>query len=283
MSESTVPTGTDRVVAADVDGYRRAVRTPMSTPATVGDLASPLYPFVLSHELFERTVAALGAGGAAEGTPVSPVHLSQDVLVSRLVRPGEKVTVSLDVRGARAEARGVRLALRAVVTGEADDLVAELATAVLLAGASRPEAFGEMPAQPAVATPPGPVDETTVEHRLTVATIADYARASGDLNPIHLEPAAAQAAGFPGVIAHGMSVLALVSEEVVERYADGDPARVRGLGCRFSSPVLPDEPLRITLRHGGGAVRFSCATPRGVALKSGWVRLATPDGVTDAA
>jgi acyl dehydratase len=64
------------------------------------------------------------------------------------------------------------------------------------------------------------------------------------------------------VIAHGMSVLALVCEEVVDRYRRR-PDPVRGIGCRFSSPVLPGEPLRTTLRHSGGTVRFSCATPRG--------------------
>jgi hypothetical protein len=76
------------------------------------------------------------------------------------------------------------------------------------------------------------------------------------------------------VIAHGVSVLALVCEEAVDRYAGGDPARVRGVGVRFARPVPPDEPLEIVFQPGeDGVVCFSGKTPQGPALKSGWVVL----------
>jgi acyl dehydratase len=76
------------------------------------------------------------------------------------------------------------------------------------------------------------------------------------------------------VIAHGMSVVALVCEEVVARHAGGDAARVRGVGGRFSTPVVPGEPLDVELGAAGeGVVRFSCRTPRGLAVKNGWVEL----------
>jgi hypothetical protein len=106
--------------ATDVAGYREVVRAPLADAVPADGEASPLHPFVLSTELFDRTVAALCATDDAGPEPARPVHLSQDVLVSRLVRPGERVTVELGVLGARRESRGVRLALRAVVRGETD-------------------------------------------------------------------------------------------------------------------------------------------------------------------
>src|SRR5690625_7012014 len=42
------------------------------------------------------------------------------------------------------------------------------------------------------------------EHELTRDTLVRYAGASGDFNPIHYNDTAAQQAGLPGVIAHGM-------------------------------------------------------------------------------
>ncbi|MGH8881642.1 MAG: MaoC/PaaZ C-terminal domain-containing protein, partial [Stackebrandtia sp.] len=48
-----------------------------------------------------------------------------------------------------------------------------------------------------------------VEFRVTRDDLAAYAQASGDHNPIHLDDAAAQAAGLPGVIAHGMYTMGL--------------------------------------------------------------------------
>jgi len=44
----------------------------------------------------------------------------------------------------------------------------------------------------------------TTEFTVERADLAAYAEASGDHNPIHLDEAAAEAAGLPNVIAHGM-------------------------------------------------------------------------------
>ncbi len=69
--------------------------------------------------------------------------------------------------------------------------------------------------------------------------IAAYARASGDMNPIHLDESFARSVGLPGVIAHGMlqmSMLALVAGK-----AAGGPRRLRRLGCRFAGMVEPGD------------------------------------------
>ena len=67
-----------------------------------------------------------------------------------------------------------------------------------------------------------------------------YAGASGDLNPIHWDPAAAASVGLPGVIAHGMLTMGAAAR-VLTAWA-GDPAAVVEYGTRFSSPVpVPDD------------------------------------------
>lgn len=71
--------------------------------------------------------------------------------------------------------------------------------------------------------------------------IRAYAEASGDRNPIHLDDAAARAAGLPGVIAHGMLGMAQLANFVVA-YA-GDHRRLRRLRCRFSGMVLPGDTI----------------------------------------
>jgi acyl dehydratase len=72
-----------------------------------------------------------------------------------------------------------------------------------------------------------------------------YAEASGDHNPIHTDPAAARAAGLPGVVLHGMCTLAVLWAES-GRLAGRQPARV---SCRFANPVHPGEPLAIRLHR----------------------------------
>ncbi|WP_127571535.1 MaoC/PaaZ C-terminal domain-containing protein [Georgenia faecalis] len=63
-----------------------------------------------------------------------------------------------------------------------------------------------------------------------------YAGASGDVNPIHYNDAAAAAAGLPGVIAHGMATMGLAATALTD-WA-GDPGAVLDYGVRFTRPVL---------------------------------------------
>ncbi len=64
-----------------------------------------------------------------------------------------------------------------------------------------------------------------------------YAEASGDFNPIHLDPEAAAKAGLPGVILHGTCTLAYATSSLVNEVLDGDPARLESLSVRFSRTV----------------------------------------------
>ncbi|WP_256104240.1 MaoC family dehydratase [Streptomyces sp. ODS05-4] len=259
--------------AEAIAAYRAAARPGLPAPASAA--ASPVHTFVLGHTAADRTVRALCAG-----EEFSVVHLGQDIRLTRPVRPGEPVTVTVDTLGARQEARGLRVAIRSRLYGAGDgegaEPFAELVTAALLVGGRGAGPFGSLPAgtpPPAAGAPGEPV---TVTHELTRDSIGAYARASADLNPIHTDDEAARAAGFDTVIAHGMSVVALVVEEVADRYAGGDVTRVRALGGRFSAPVPPGVPLDIALQpdEAGRTVRFTCRTPAGPAVKSGWIEIA---------
>ena len=88
--------------------------------------------------------------------------------------------------------------------------------------------------------------------QVTREQIAAYAEASGDHNPIHLDDAAARAAGLPGVIAHGMLGMAQLANFVVA-YA-GDHRRLRRLRCRFSGMVLPGDVITFRGRVAEEAV-----------------------------
>ncbi len=71
---------------------------------------------------------------------------------------------------------------------------------------------------------------------VTRATLAAYAEASGDQNPIHQDEDFARSVGLPDVIAHGMWTLG-ASGSVVADWA-GDAGRVVELGTRFTKPVV---------------------------------------------
>jgi acyl dehydratase len=79
-----------------------------------------------------------------------------------------------------------------------------------------------------------------------------YAGASLDFNPIHWSDSAAQRAGLPDVIAHGMLTMGLAGRLATD-WA-GDPSAVRDFSVRFAStvPVAADGPT--TLRVSGTVV-----------------------------
>jgi len=69
-----------------------------------------------------------------------------------------------------------------------------------------------------------------------------YAAASGDFNPIHVDPEVGRLAGQPGAILQGMCTLAWLAEACL-RYFD-DPARMTGLSARFARPVNVGDTIR---------------------------------------
>ncbi len=68
-----------------------------------------------------------------------------------------------------------------------------------------------------------------------------YAGASGDYNPIHIDPEAGKAAGLGGNILQGLCTLGW-AVEAVGIYV-GDPGRVRRVRVRFSKPVRPEDTI----------------------------------------
>lgn len=80
---------------------------------------------------------------------------------------------------------------------------------------------------------------------VTQDQISAYASAAGDFNPIHLDEQYAAGTQFGRRIAHGMLVLAFVSEMMATAFPREWPSAGR-LKARFKAPVYPGEVVRVT-------------------------------------
>jgi acyl dehydratase len=69
-----------------------------------------------------------------------------------------------------------------------------------------------------------------------------YAGASGDFNPIHIDPEFAKAVGLPGNILHGLYTMAQVARAAVEG-AGGDPRSLRRLSVQFRGMGRPEREI----------------------------------------
>jgi 3-hydroxybutyryl-CoA dehydratase len=79
-----------------------------------------------------------------------------------------------------------------------------------------------------------------VEKVITQEQLARYAHASGDHNPLHLDPEFASATQFGGVIAHGMLTLAFVSEMLTRAFGQIWLESGR-LKVRLKAPAYPGD------------------------------------------
>jgi acyl dehydratase len=72
-----------------------------------------------------------------------------------------------------------------------------------------------------------------------------YAGASGDFNPIHIDPEFAKQVGMPGNILHGLYTMSQVARANVQA-AGGDPRRLKRLSVQFRGMGFPEQEISVT-------------------------------------
>ncbi|MEQ8352677.1 MAG: DUF1729 domain-containing protein [Leptospiraceae bacterium] len=106
------------------------------------------------------------------------------------------------------------------------------------------------------------------------SSMNDYANASGDLNPIHLDSHMALEAGFSSPIVHGMWTSARILDSLVRNVAAGDASRVTSLKSQFQAPLHPGQEFFIRTYHvsnsrGRKNLRVEAITESGVQVYLG--------------
>ena len=105
-----------------------------------------------------------------------------------------------------------------------------------------------------------------------------YAGASGDFNPIHIDPEFAKAVGLPGNILHGLYSMAQVARAQTE--AGGGPQALRRLTVQFRGMGLPEQELTVTgtvreVSDGVAIVETRCEQNGKLIIRNAEAELAT--------
>ena len=123
-----------------------------------------------------------------------------------------------------------------------------------------------------------PPEIAPVTKHLDQAMLASYAAASRDFNPIHIDEEFARGTPFGGTIAHGMLVLAFISEMMTAAF---DERWLRGgqLDVRFRSPARPGDLVTARATPAKPAERLlkysvECVNQKGDVLISGTAQVA---------
>jgi acyl dehydratase len=224
----------------------------------------------------------LGAPGFWSRNPdtgmdwVKIVHGEQGLILHKpLPTEGEiigrsRVTGLVD----RGEGKGALMySERQVIDAKTGDLLATLTSTSFLRGDG---GFGG-PSGPV--KQPHPEPDRAPDITLDLATRPEQAliyRLNTDLNPLHIDPKIAAAAGFPRPILHGLCTFGTVCHALLKTLCNYDTTRFGQMDLRFSSPVYPGETIRSEIWHeaGGAAFRARVVERDKVVVSNGLFRFA---------
>jgi acyl dehydratase len=246
-----------------------------------GIVAHPLFPVCIEWPAVVAARCLPGHEGLTDAERARSVHATHDLLIRRLVRPGDRLTTSLTIAGVERRKPGAYQVMRLDTTDAAGAVVCTTWMGSLYRGVDV-----EGPDQLAADAPPTPAPlaaETPprAEFRLPIAATAAhvYTECARIWNPIHTDPAFAAAAGLPSIILQGTATLALAVSRLVATEAHGVPERVRRVAGRLGAmvPMPSDIVVRVIDRiatPAGDAVRFEVRTATGAsAIRDGLVLL----------
>lgn len=198
---------------------------PDAAPVPLGQLLLSGVLCLASLEPLLRTLLSRGSG---------VLHAEQTFEYLAIPKPDELVESKASLRRCRETRGGVVLQLETELTAES--LVTTRGSSLL---------FVTAPGSPLVRADSQSVDRseqtsnalTSVRHAASLEELVRYCAASGDFNPLHYDPGAAQTAGLPGPVVHGMLIYAWALSAL--RYtppasAMGFPLRSR---FRFREPL----------------------------------------------
>ena len=86
-------------------------------------------------------------------------------------------------------------------------------------------------------------------------------RLNGDLNPLHVDPEFAAAAGFDRPILHGLATYGIVARDVIDGVLDGDETRMASYAVRFSGILLPGETVRTSVWREADTLHLLATCP----------------------
>ena len=241
--------------------------------ALEGRIATPVFAIVPVWDTLQEAARSV----APEEARPRVVHGDQDIRISTLIQAGMTVRSRAVAVGVHVKESGTTVVLKTESRDGDDRLLNEQYVTEFYRGVSGGIGGGEeapdhrMPDELAgtepVATPTYPVAEDQPRR---------YAEASGDHNAFHLDDEVARAAGLPGVIVHGLCLMAFAGRAVLASQEIEDPAAIQRLAVRFSRPMTPGDALTTRVRPPQvGAVRFDATNGAGeVVLKDGLAELA---------
>jgi acyl dehydratase len=185
--------------------------------------------------------ALMAVAGDLGVNPMMILHGEQKVVLHRPIPPGATLKTTSEVKGIYDKGKGALVVVEAKTADEKGEGVFDNQFSIFVRGEGGfggergPEAVKADP--PAGQAPDFEVVEATSREQALLY------RLSGDLNPLHADPAMAKLGGFDRPILHGLCTFGHAGRAVLKGACGGDPTRLKSFGARFAGVVFPGDTL----------------------------------------
>jgi acyl dehydratase len=226
-------------------GWRETVVYALGVGATIDELdylyegrGPKVLPTFAVVPSFASMVSVAGDLGA---NPMMILHGEQKIVLHRPIPPQGRFQTVSEVKGIYDKGKGALVVVDAATVDEQGQKVFDNTFSVFVRGEGGfggergPEAVKADP--PAGRAPDFEVSETTTREQALLY------RLSGDINPLHADPAMAKFGGFDRPILHGLCTYGFAGRAVLRGACGGDLARFRSFAARFAGVVFPGDTL----------------------------------------
>lgn len=218
----------------------------LDTTREDGLVAHPVFPVCVEWPVIVQARSGYTRFGVSSAEVRTGVHATHDLVIHRAIRPGDRLSTSLETVGVVGIRPGAMVTTRLrTVDGDGRPVATTTQDGIHLGvpttGPDRPDPDSPPPIEG--------VDRSgePEEHRIEIdgGRAHLYTECARIWNPIHTDRAVALAAGLPDIILHGTANLAYgVSAALATTGAE--PTEVRRIRCRFRAMVLL--PSNLTVR-----------------------------------
>jgi acyl dehydratase len=233
-----------------------------------------------TRHLYERQLQVLPTMALVLGTPgfwpmdpktgldwLNILHGEQRLKLFQPLDPAGMVLGETQIADLADKGPGKAAMIRAVKTLKTlgGTLIAEASETWVARGAG---GFGGEPNLPGDPLPlvPARDPDFAISLPTSLAQAATY-RLSGDRNPLHIDAATAQQAGFDRPILHGLSTMGVIARALIHACADGDASRLTEIALRFTAPVYPGETICTHIWREAETLHFrATAIERGIVV-----------------
>ncbi len=210
-------------------------------------------PVVLpTYGVIPGLMAMGGVFGEVEVNPAMILHGEQSITCHRTLPPRAEV----EIRGQITEVWDKGKAAVLGFEGTASDADGDLFTASATLFVRGAGGFGgeRGPSTTGKNEPPDREPDVVIEYETRAEQAAIY-RLSGDRNPLHIDPAFAEMAGFDAPFNHGLCTFGFVGRAVLAGVFGGEVDSFGTLEGRFADQVWPQDSIVTKIwRDGDGAI-----------------------------